>query len=151
LQTANIWLALGGDMGTTVPKYGVTPSEVAVLRAIHGSDAVFDIEPGEDIDRSNREEMERLRLTYGHAKRQGPSGEEVIVATLFPGAAARAFQSFDELELDESLFKAVTRMKPKAEAAEPADKPKRGRKAKAEAADEEDDGVKDMTDTKVFE
>lgn len=160
MQTANIMLALGGDKGTTVPKYAITCAEIAVLQAIHGNDAVFDIEPNEDVDRTSREEIARLAGIYGLAKMNGPTGEVPVVASLFPGAAARVHQSLDELGLDESLFKAERRMKPapvapvEEEAAAPK---KRGKKKADEPApaleQDDDDGVQDMDDanSKVFE
>jgi hypothetical protein len=160
MQTANILLALGGDTGNTVPKFGVTPAEVAVLQLIHGSEAVFDIMPGEDVERTNREELQRLRFTYG--KPEG-SNEPSAVNVLFPGAAARVFESFDELDLDESFYKAERRVKPKPapEPVEDADgevEPKKPtaaqKKAAAKAAKEAEaapandaaDGVEDMND-----
>ena len=119
MQTANIMLALGGDHGTLVPKTGVTVSEIAVLMAIHGNTAVLDIEPSEDVERSDREEVRRLNEIYGRAKTQGPNGDVLIVGMLFPGAAARAFQTLEELEIDESFYKAASRVKPKAVEAKP--------------------------------
>lgn len=111
MQTANILLALGGDSGNTVPKRGVTAAEIAVLRAIHGNEAVFDIEPaGEAVDegrpRSNRAELNRLRALYGRAM---DSENNSIVAQLFPGAAARVHETLGELELDPSFFKPLAR------------------------------------------
>lgn len=116
MQTANILLALAGDSGNTVPKYGVTPAEIAVLRLIHGEEAVFDVEPAEDVDRGNREELSRLRLTYGRARVEDGSGDrKSAVEILFPGAAARVFQSLAELDIPEDFYKAEKRAKPKAE------------------------------------
>jgi len=40
---------------------------------------------------------------------------------LFPGAAARLFETLDELELDPSFYKATERAKPKAKASPEAD------------------------------
>ena len=114
MQTANITLLLGGDAGMTVPKYGVTPSEIAVLRAIHGEASVRDIEPQDDIERSNREEIRRLNEVYQRARHQTPNGEVGVVATLFPGAGARPIESFADLELPDEFYKAETRAKPKA-------------------------------------
>ncbi|MCY0148311.1 hypothetical protein OEG84_11465 [Hoeflea sp. G2-23] len=114
MQTANIMLALGGDSGTTVPKYAVTASEIAVLRAIHGLDAVTEVEPTADREINNREEIARLRNLYGHAKTQDESGNNVsIVAQIFPGAAARAFRDLEELEIPAQYFKAEKRVTPK--------------------------------------
>lgn len=129
MQTANIVLHLGGDSGTTVPKYAITVSEIAVLQAIHGAGAISEVEPTEDVERSSREEIKRLAEIYGRAMIQDDTGTKVSVMNLlFPGAAAQAFQSLDQLELDESFFKATERAK-----AVPA--PKRGKKV-VEAVDE---------------
>jgi hypothetical protein len=110
MQTADIMLALGGNLGQTVQKFGVTPAEVAVLREIHGEAAVFDIQPlDEEVERSSREERARLLMIYGK-----PPGSNEISAVdfLFPGAAARLFEGFDELDLDDSFYKATDRAKP---------------------------------------
>lgn len=109
MQTATIALHLGGDTGNTVEKYDITPSEVAVLQAIHGVDAVTDIDPQGDVKRSDRAERERLTQFYG---RNTPDGRFVAPAVeqLFPGMAARMFQNFDELDLQEELFKPKSRV-----------------------------------------
>lgn len=111
MQTANILLALGGDSGNQVPKYDVTASEIAVLRAIHGEDAVTDILPLDaGVERTNRSELARLRARYGAAA----DGEgNRVVDTLFPGAAARVFETIDELELPRTLFAAKDRVSAK--------------------------------------
>ena len=146
LQTANILLAIGGDRGNTVPKYKVSAAEIALLRAIHGDEAVFDIEPLDDPAMedgavlSNRAELARLRFAYDMAKVEGVR----VVDVLYPGAAARVFETLGELELPEELFKPLAHAKAipaapgrssrKKAAAEPAPLP----------ADDFDDGVKDM-------
>jgi hypothetical protein len=110
MQVADIMLALGGNLGHTVQKFGVTPSEVAVLREIHGEGSVFDIQPlDEEIEISSREERARLLQIYGKA----PGSQEIsAVEFLFPGAAARLYEDFAELELDDSFYKATDRVKP---------------------------------------
>lgn len=146
LQTANILLAIGGDRGNTVPKYKVSAAEIALLRAIHGDEAVFDIEPLDEpatedgVALSNRAELTRLRFAYDMAKVEGVR----VVDMLYPGAAARVFETLGELELPEELFKPLAHAKAipaapakgsrKKTAAEPAPLP----------ADDFDDGVKDM-------
>lgn len=116
MQTANIHLALGGNHGHTIQKWAVTPAEIAVLREIHGEASVFDIEPGEDVKRNSREERARLLEMYG----KPPGSREMsAVEVLFPGAAARLFETLDELELDPSFYKATSRATPKAKAEEP--------------------------------
>ncbi|MGZ5987405.1 MAG: hypothetical protein ACXWLZ_00010 [Rhizomicrobium sp.] len=108
MQIANCLVSLGGDHGNTVSKFHVTAAEIAVLRAIHGEDAVNDIEPIGDVKRSNREERARIGAIYGQAKT--PDGKASIVESMFPGVAARVFETIAELELDESFFKATGRL-----------------------------------------
>lgn len=116
MEAANILIALGGDHGNTVPRYGVTPSEIAVLRAIHGEDAVRDIEPLADPAQEDgapltqRSERARLQRVYGNAK----DGEgNPVFAALFPGAAARVFETLAELDLPPDYFKADRRLAPR--------------------------------------
>lgn len=111
MQYANIMLALGGDRGTTVPKTAISASEIAVLRLIHGIDSVFDVEPVEpDTKRTSREEIRRLNELYGRVRIQTDGGEASPVAMLFPGAAAQAIPSIDDLEIPNEFFKAKTRV-----------------------------------------
>lgn len=157
MQTANIMLALGGDKGNCVPKYDVTPAEIAVLRAIHGDDAVFDVEPtdkeattevenGDPRKRTNREELSRLSREYAGGRLFGTDIR--AVSALFPGAAARVYEDFDELDLSEEAFKAEGRVsaKPKPAKVEKPGKGKKGVKDDIEAAPEDD--VEDMPDSK---
>ena len=44
MRLYNCLLALAGDTGNTVPKANITAAEIALLQAIHGSDAVTDID-----------------------------------------------------------------------------------------------------------
>lgn len=122
MQTANVMLAIGGDAKNTVPKYGVTAAEVAVLRYIHGDDAVFDIEVTGSVDRTHRQEIGRLTEVYG--RQEGERRVSPAVADLYPGAAARVFETFDELEIPDELYAAAGRKvaapaKPKKEAPVP--------------------------------
>jgi hypothetical protein len=115
MQYANIMLALGGDAGTTVPKTEVSASEIAVLRLIHGSDAVFDVEPvqvsDEKAKRTSREEIRRLTELYGRARVHGPDGNDVsVINVLFPGAGAQAIKDIDDLEIPHEFFKAKSRV-----------------------------------------
>jgi hypothetical protein len=129
MQTANIMLALAGNMGHTIQKWGVTPAEIAVLREIHGESSVFDIEPVEDVQRNGREERARLLEIYG---KPAGSREVSAVEVLFPGVAARLFETLDELELDPSFYKATSRAMPK--------------KAKEPEPDEVDEQESETTD-----
>ncbi len=134
MQTAHILLLLAGDPGNTVPKRDITAAEIAVLRVIHGAEAVQDIEPADDVDRSNRDELVRLREIYGKAER-----DKCPVERLYPGAAARVFEDLAELDIPEDFYKAQARVKAPA----PSPKAKPG-KSKPKAADE--DGIGDMDD-----
>ena len=122
MELANVLLALGGDRNNTVPKYEVTAAEIAVLAAIHGADAVHDIEP---LDKTRtvsfKEERERLLGLYP-AKNED---NKLIVLEVYPGVAPVLHTEIATLGLDESLFKAVQHAKP-------AEKPK-GKGAKAVA------------------
>lgn len=112
MELANVLLALGGDRNNTVPKYEVTPAEIAVLAAIHGSDAVFDIEPLGTTRQTNfREERERLLELYP-AKNED---NKLIVLEVYPGVAPVLHTEIATLGLDESLFKPVEHAKPAAE------------------------------------
>lgn len=108
MQTANILLALGGDAGNTVPKRNVTVGEIAVLRAIHGEESVTDIEPTGTVQRTSRAERQRLFQLYPARD----NADNLIVNLLYPGAAARVFETLDELELNESFFKPTARVAP---------------------------------------
>ena len=110
METANVLVASGGDRGNTVPKYGVTAAEIAVLMALHGNDAVFDIEPGDDVERSNNEELARLRGLYGNARDE--DGVPLINA-IYPGAGAQVHRTIASLELGENLFNPTHPAKPK--------------------------------------
>lgn len=104
MQLASILLNLAGDAGNQVPKYNVTPSEVAVLRILHGDDAVNDIEIIGDEKRSSKAERERLLQVYAQPQPDG-SRRSPAIDMLFPGVAARLYENFDEMELEETHFK----------------------------------------------
>lgn len=156
MQIANAILKVDKEGWTSVPKEGLTASEIAVLRIVHGPDAVFDIEPAGEIERSHREERARLKAAYvpGEGVRAG-GGTTDPVETLFPGAAARMFMTLDELELPDDLYKAVDRLRPDA-----APSPKAAKAGKAGAkqrpvpsatVDEDEDGVEDMSSNSADE
>ncbi len=119
MQTANIVVDNGGDNGNQVPIYGATAAQIAVLIAIHGEGSVHDIEPigdqthveidGSKVLWTNRVELERVRRLYSRAK----DGEDrAVVELMFPGMAARVFETFDEVPgLTEDLFKPTARAK----------------------------------------
>ena len=147
MQYANIMLALGGDTGTTVPKTEVSASEIAVLRLIHGAEAVFDVEPveldedDERNDMSDREEIRRLNELYGRARVDTGEGTAVSpVTALFPGAGAKAVTDLKELDIPEEFYKAKSRVS--ADDADTAKKTKTS-KSKAKKADDKQEAGKD--------
>lgn len=107
MEIANVLLAIGGNRGNTVPKYDVTAAEAAVLRLVHGEDAVFDIELTGKVVRTHRQEIARLSQTYG--RQEGERRIAPAVEALYPGAAARVFETYAELEIPEEFFVAVSR------------------------------------------
>lgn len=159
MEYANCIVKLAGEADNTVPKYGVTAAEIAVLLAIHGPDSVYDIEPiaapkdedGKTIKVKNRDELVRLRETYSS------QNSRPVVESLYPGSAARVHETIEELDLPDELFKPKSRAKPKSEAsASAADKPDRetvgqtrkpakGEKGSASANEQaEADGISDI-------
>jgi len=64
MQVVNCTVAIGGEAGMTVLKTNVTVPEVMVLRAIHGEDAVRNIEVISNEDISSNDERDRLLAIY---------------------------------------------------------------------------------------
>jgi len=108
MELANVMVALGNDRGNTVPKYDVTPAEIAVLCTIHGADAVFDIEPtGETVERGHKEERDRLLGVYLAA-----DGGRPRVLDVYPGQMPVLHTQIADLGLPETAFKATARVQP---------------------------------------
>ena len=134
MDIANVMVALGGDVGNTVARPGVTAAEIACLQALHGEDAIFDIEPLGEIPRSNKAEKERLREAYpGRVRLEDGEESRPVVDQLYPGAATRVHVTLDELDVPDHCWKAASRMAPP-ESTEPEIEdppPKRGRRGRA--------------------
>lgn len=64
MQICRCTVAINGNPGMTVVKEGVTVPELIVLRAIHGDDAVRNIEVTDEATVNSAEERERLMLRY---------------------------------------------------------------------------------------
>jgi len=64
MQVCNCTVAIGGEAGMTVLKNFVTIPEILVLRAIHGEDAVRNIEVTANEDIDSNEERSRLLSIY---------------------------------------------------------------------------------------
>lgn len=83
MQRANCKVRIGGNLGMVCPKENVTPAEIVVLKAIHGEDAVIEIESTKMDKTGHADELNRLRDEY--TVRLDGSGE-LLVDKLFPGA-----------------------------------------------------------------
>lgn len=90
MQLANCHVRLSGDMNNEIFKARVTPPEVLILRAIHGSDAVLKFQPLGMDKRPHAGEVERLKAEYG-AK---------VFGEAFPGAAPNLPISFKDIGID---------------------------------------------------
>jgi len=64
MQTLNAMVALTGDRNNMVWKIGLTPAEILLLQALHGADAVIQIEPTGDTAREPAAEIARLKENY---------------------------------------------------------------------------------------
>lgn len=135
IQTASFLLALGGDIGNTVPKFDVPVSEIAVLQAIHGADAITDLSPVGEIETSNGEELSRLRGIYNRAQ-DGNSG--LVIDGVYPGRGAQVVRTIEDLGLSEVQFK-VERA-PATEAKKAVRKPRAAKTAEPDAEPVADDG-----------
>jgi hypothetical protein len=130
MQYANILLALGGDGGNQVPKFFVTPAEILVLQAIHGDQAVTEVDvldiSDEDNkltdeqretyeDRTSAQDIARLREEYRFARVDDGNGSQLLVMnSLFPGAGAKAPESFTDIDtLPDEFYKAEDRKTPR--------------------------------------
>lgn len=81
MQHASCIVALGGDITFTVVKPDVTVPEIALLKAIHGADAVRDINPTFMDKRPHSVERDRLNFEYGHAR---DHKDEPLISKIFP-------------------------------------------------------------------
>lgn len=123
MQTASIILALNGERDNQIPKYNVTPAEALLLRALHGDEAVTEIAINGENEITSRAERTRLFDFYSRANPRGGRMCPELDA-LFPGNAARLPTTFEEIELDDSFFKAERGVK----AVDPLDHDEDGKK-----------------------
>lgn len=106
MQLINVMLRLGGDVRNTVPKFGITVAEAQLLRAIHGDDALSDVEPLDaEVDITPRKEVERLAEVYTG---RDPDGRPIVLSAFAAGTPS----TIDDLGLDETAFAVAERVKP---------------------------------------
>lgn len=121
MQYANVMVAIGGNRDHTVPKF-VSAAEIPVLLAIHGPDAVFDVDPirgapknpdGSPMDleamgrSTEREELEYLRRTYDRARDEDRNRLIDLVYAVAPGT--KLVTTLKATELTENHYKAKSR------------------------------------------
>jgi hypothetical protein len=85
MQHCTCSVFLSGDQYHKVFKSDVTVAEIAMLRAIHGEDAVVDIRPTAMGKEKHAEELDRLRAIYGSSNvtKEGKR----LLDEVFPGRA----------------------------------------------------------------
>ena len=86
---------LAGSMQHVTTNKRVTVPEIAVLRRVHGEDAVIDVRPAGETTRTDAEERERLRKTYDNAT----PDSEPLVDRLF-GALGKLPTSLAQVGID---------------------------------------------------
>lgn len=122
MQRCHVTVRLGGDILSTVIRTNVSPAEIAILRHIHGDDAVlFMRHDGDDRGRQDVNEKDRLSQLYGADR----------VRDVF-GVTGKMPERLADVGITDE---------PEAEAAEPV--ARRGRPAKAKP--EADTGVTPVT------
>lgn len=143
MELANAILNLAGDVNQQVQKWAITPAEAAVLRYIHGNDALNDIKVFGTVERRDAVERERLVQEYG----RGENGQiqSKAVDALFPGLGSRLPSSFEDLpdpvgrEEAEETVEVITPIAPKKGSGKKAAKQ---HAAEPEVDDEPDDAKK---------
>ena len=125
MQIATIEVRLAGSRENTVVKCNVTPPEIVILRAMHGDDSVQNIQPTSSDRRSHQEEHKRLLKIYGSAK---DTKEVPWIEKLYPG-----HNPLFPVNLSDIGFVMAADGDPQAVV----ERPKRGRKPRAEAESEQ--------------
>jgi hypothetical protein len=135
MQLVNCLIALGGDPRNTVPKHGITVAEAHLLRAIHGHEALLDVQPLDDeSDVQPRAEIVRLSEIYFARDEDGNN----LVGKVFAGGAASVPMEVADLDLPETAYRVVQRV------TAPAPKRKRVKAEPASAVKPVDDGSDDV-------
>lgn len=89
MEHANVEIRLAGSLENTVRKE-VTAPEIAVLKAIHGHDAVVNIKKSRTVSVEQSVERARLEKNYG----------EVAIARFFPGVTAKLPSTLAEVGVE---------------------------------------------------
>lgn len=104
MQTYDCVVNVGGSIRTEVHKHNVTAAEIAVLRSLHGDDAVTQIaEKGANDKRSHAGEIGRLQELYGprvvgHLFGTAINTRLPVTIKQLPGAVEPYYKEDDEPE-----------------------------------------------------
>lgn len=90
MQVANCNLRLNGDINNEIFKPAVTVAEIVILRAIHGADAVVNIQPLRNDKREHAKELNRLKDEYG----------DKVFSAVFPGSYPKLPIYFKDVGID---------------------------------------------------
>lgn len=111
MRTINALIVL--DKDHSHPVTGITPAEALILRALHNPDVptqpedpndpylpfpvLKDPVAGEDVERTDRQELARLKYKYNVFSKKTPNKH--VVEDVFPGANPKLPESFKEIGL----------------------------------------------------
>src|SRR3546814_19686114 len=90
MQRVDCQVRLSGKLTHTVGKKNISVAEIVALRAIHGADAVVDVQPKANDKTPHAAELDHLRKTYG----------DKVLQALFPGHSPRVPVSPNDVGLD---------------------------------------------------
>lgn len=99
MQIALAEILLNGNLQHSTVRV-VSAPEIAILREIHGNDAVVNLSDVNSVRRSSAEELDRLKLFYGPA----------VVTKVFPGNMPKIPSSFEDVGVE--LPKSVKAVEP---------------------------------------
>lgn len=122
MQICDCDVHLAGSRNHVVRKSRVSVAEIEVLRAMHGDDAVLNIQPRENKKVASRDELERLRRIY---RRQlntaGVEGRKSVVDAVYPGTNPTLPTTLADIGVEYTkggnTKKAATKQKAEAQAA----------------------------------
>ena len=98
MQHCSCFVFLGGELTSSVWKADVTVAEIALLRAIHGDDAITTIVPTYKATVKAAEELDRLRALYGSSN-VSKEGKR-LVDDIYPGRAPQLPTTLADIDVD---------------------------------------------------
>lgn len=94
MQIVDCFVRLNGSVEFEVAKPGITVAEVALLRALHGEDAVVRITAGPVVDVKPRTVKNDLLARYS------ADGPKKVIETLFPGMYPKVPETLGDVGLE---------------------------------------------------